>query len=377
MTHTAHEYRSTQACRHRDTHVVKSVTSIFAASLLLTGCGSPKVTTNEPEPERARVLKISESPNSARLDGLSPIRGFAQGRDCTFIHCLELVLEGLGRPVNYDDLMGYSGMAFRMQFRVDRWDAGNPDPLVGESCLDPLFASIGWEYDVRVVRRDEISLAAALRGEIKRNIDRGMPVLAANIIRPEDWGIIVGYRPDQEWLCRSYNGGALSTDRVSNGWPTAVVFLTKRQVPRGRRENITASIRRAVELFNRRQSGRHALGARAFEIWSQSLRSTGDRSYIHPNVWTYVSLIDARESAARYLRVAANEFGAAGSFLRKAAEYYDREVEVLREGYRHVPSERTYPDSLPPPEMRDRQVEVLMRALGFEELAIAELEKAL
>ncbi|HWL93475.1 MAG TPA: hypothetical protein VNT79_08055 [Phycisphaerae bacterium] len=329
------------------------------------------------EPERGRLSKISEGPNSVRLDGLEPIRGFAAGRDCTFMHCLELVLKGLGRPVEYEELMGVSGMAFRTQVRIDRWDVGNPDPLVGESCVEPLFAAIGWQYDVQVVRRDQMSQAAALRGEIVKSLDKGTPVLAANIIRPEDWGIIVGYRADQQWLCRSYNGGAQERDRLANGWPTAVVLLGNRQAPRARQETIAAAIRRAIDLFNRRQVGKHALGARAFEIWSQNLRSAGDRSYIHPNAWTYVCLIDARQAAARYLRDAAEEFGAKGEHLSKAAAHYEREVEALQKGYRYVPSERDYPDSMPPPEMRDRQIDVILQALGYEELAIGELEKAL
>ncbi|MBK8269996.1 MAG: hypothetical protein IPK83_17540 [Planctomycetes bacterium] len=161
---------------------------------ILIGCGGPKPQPSIPEPERARISRISEQPGATRLEGLGPIRGFAQGRDCTLIHCLELVLQGLGRPVDYDELMGVSGMAFRLQFRIDRWDVGNPDPLVGESTLDPLFMAIGWEYDIKVVRRDQMSEAAALRGQITQSIDKGVPVLAANIIRPEDWGIIVGYR---------------------------------------------------------------------------------------------------------------------------------------------------------------------------------------
>ncbi|MBX3395703.1 MAG: hypothetical protein KF841_10080 [Phycisphaerae bacterium] len=345
--------------------------------LRLAACASPSPKPVELLPERARITRISEQPGSVRLDGLSPLVGFAHGKDCTFIHCLEVVTEGLGRPFGYDELMGVSGMAFRLQFRVDRWDVGNSDPLVGESNLDLLFEAVGWEYEVRIVRRDQMSEAAALRGQIAQSLDRSVPVLAANIIRPEDWGIVVGYRADQQWLCRSYNNGALSTDAVANGWPTAVVLLNRRTAPAARQNVLRASIRQAVDLFQRRQSGRYALGSQAFDAWSRGLRSASDRSYLHPNAWTYVCLMDARAAAARYLRSIAREFGAQGKHLEAAAIIYEEELRILREGYRYVPSESSFPDSMPPQEMRDRQIDTLQRAKSHEEQAIAELERAM
>lgn len=346
----------------------------WLAALGLGGCEDPQ----PPAPrERSRLSIVRERPGALRIDGIGPIRGFGRGRDCTFIHCLELVLEAMGRKVPYDELMGVSGLAFRTQFRSDRWDVGNGDPLVGDSRLEDLFQAIGMIYEVRVVRRDELDEADALKQDIKASIDRGIPVLAANIIRPEDWGIITGYRADRTWLCRAYHGGATRTDRPANGWPTAVLFLKRRLPLPPRRETHKQSIRRAVGMFNRRRSGNHALGAQAFDYWRQDLRSVSDRNYIHANVWTYISLMDARASAVRYLRGIAREFGSKGHFIRQAADLYDREVRLLHEGYPHVPSERTFPDSLPPRVLRNRQIDVLGKAKSFESLAVDALGKAL
>ncbi len=346
-------------------------------SCLLAGCGGPDPEQPMPDIEHARLTRISEQPGAVRLDGLGAIRGFARGRDCTFMHCLELVLGSMGRPISYDELMGMSGMAFRTQFRVDRWDVGNPDPIVGEACLDAVFSSIGMQYDLRVVRRDELSEAAALRGDIAKSIDRAVPVLAANIIRPEDWGVIVGYRADQQWLCRSYNGGAMDRDRVADGWPTAVVLIGKRLPPPARRDVLNAAIRRAVELFQRRQAGRYVLGSRAFDAWCQELRRVDDRTYLHSNAWTYVCLMDARAAAVRFLRGIAPEFGAQGEHLNAAADFYDQELQLLRANYKYVPAERDFPNSTPPPEMRERQIDVLLRARAIEQKAVDEMQKAL
>ena len=340
----------------------------------VTGCEEPI----QPSPrERARVAVIREKPGEARVEGLGPIRGFAKGRDCTFMHCLELMLEAGGRGVSYDELMGLSAAAFRLQFRLDRWDVGNPDPVVGESCLPRLFPAIGWAWEVRVVRRDELSEANAFRQAIEQSIDRGVPVLAANIIPPEDWGIITGYLRDRSWLCRSYHGGAESVDRPATGWPTAVVLLS-RVMPRPPQPEAHAdSIRHAVELFEKGRSGDYAIGEKAFDAWCQSLATARDRKYLHPNFWTYVGLIDARGAAVRYLRNIAGEFGPRDLHINMAADWYDKEVRLLLSGMENVPPDRRFPDSLPPVELRNRQIETLRQAQSLERSAIDSLKKAI
>lgn len=325
--------------------------------------------------ERSR-LSVVQRPGEKRLEGIGPIRGFGKSRDSTFMHCLELILEAIGRRISYDQLMGISGTAFRAQFRVNRWDVGNPDPVVGDSCLDTLFRAIGVDYELWVVRRDELAEVAALRRKINQSIDRGAPVLAANIMPPEDWGIITGYRPGYKWLCRAYNGGAQKVDRLARGWPTAVVLLKRLRGMPPLRKTHAESIARAIELFGRRRKGDYALGANAFDFWIQSLRTVRNRKYIHPNVWTYIGLMDARAAAVRYLREIAGEFGSRRRFILQAADRYDAEVRLLREGYRYVPSARDFPDSLPPREMRQRQIGTLLRAKELERQAIDALRQA-
>ncbi len=311
-----------------------------------------------------------------RIEGIGAIRGFANGRDATFVHCLELVLEAMGTRVDYDELMGVSGLAFRTQFRIDRWDPGNPDPLVGADCLPTLFAAIGWGYEVWVVRRDELAEADALRRSIRQSIDAGAPVLAANLIPPEDWGIITGYRRDGAWLCRAYNGGAERSDKTATGWPTAVVFLTRPTGKSNAPQRHKDSLRRAVEMQDVKIHDSYALGAQAFEEWRRSLRSVRDAQYVHANFWTYIGLIDARAAAVRYLRSIAEEFGPQKIYVSEAADWYDKEVRLLLDGLNDVPSERLYRDSIPPVETRARQIDTLGQAQSMEQSAVSALRKA-
>ncbi len=347
-----------------------SATLILA---LAAGCAAPKT----PSPREKSRLKLIRGPGgTATVSGIGPLLGFAKGRDSTFTHCLERVLEAKGRKVGYDELMGLSGLAFRIQFRAGRWDVGNPDPLVGENCVAPMCDAIGVEHEVRVVRQDELTEAAALRQAITQSIDWRMPVLAANIIRPEDWGIITGYRPGHKWLCRSYNGGALREDRPANGWPTAVVLLRKLKPRPAAKEQYVASLRRAVDSFERRRTGDYAQGAKAFDYWCDALLRVRDRNYLHANAWTYIGLIDARAAAVRYLRQIAPGFGPRGKYLLQAADLYDREVRLLQANYRSVPAESKFPSSLPPRRLRQAQFDALKKAKALEEQAIAALRQA-
>jgi hypothetical protein len=259
---------------------------------------------------------------------------------------------------------------------VDRWDVGNPDPLVGDSCVEVLFAAIGWQYELRIVRRDELDEAEALHRAIRQSIDKGVPVLAANVIPPEDWGIITGYRRDRLWLCRSYNLKAQQVDQPAEGWPTAVVVLTTKQALPARTAVHIVSIRRAIESFDMRAIGPYSQGRKAFDEWCQSLRTARDHSYLHPNFWTYVGLIDARGAAVRYLRSIAKEFGGKEGHLTTAATAYDEEVRLLLSGMDNVPAEHQYPSTIPPIDVRNRQIEVLQKARALEEKAIEALKRA-
>lgn len=345
-------------------------------AVVTSGCGEPE---RPLFPERSRIVTIQgERRGAKRLEGIGPIRGFAKQRDCTFMHCLELVLEAVGRNIGYDELMGISGLAFRLQVRVDHWDVGNPDPVVGDSVLDTLFPAIGIEYELRVVRREELAEADALRKAISASIDKGLPVLAANVIPPEDWGIITGYqRNGWAWTCRSYNGNAQKQDRTATGWPTAVLIIEHIKPRPAPKPEHAKSLRRAVELFDKPAFNSYAMGRNAFDHWCQMLRSANSRQHVHPNAWTYIGLIDARQAATRYLRSIAAEFGSKKKNVLEAAALYEQETRTLIDGLVNVPSEAQYDGSMRSSNLRSMQIATLMKAKALEEQAIRSLREAI
>src|SRR5207244_2057834 len=82
-------------------------------------------------------------------------------------------------------------------------------------------------------------------------------------------------------------------------------------------------------------------------------------------------------AAFRDLRSIADEFGPRKAFILDAASIYEDEVRTLIAGLPDVPSEREFPDSVPPAEMRMRQISTLENARNLEERAIEALKRAL
>ncbi len=137
------------------------------------------------------------------------------------------------------------------------------------------------------------------------------------------------------------------------------------------------AVKRAIALFDKKSDGPYALGRNAFEHWRQMLESARSRDYIHPNAWTYYCLIDARGAAVRFLRAVSEEFGSKKQFLLDAARLYEQEVNILRDGIDAVPWLDKFPTTLPPMDVRARQINTLMRAKALEERAINALRRAI
>src|SRR5205823_14692152 len=93
------------------------------------------------------------------------------------------------------------------------------------------------------------------------------------------------------------------------------------------------------------------------------------------NAWTLEVLIDARATAARYLKSIARELPAASEHLLKAAEFYEKESQTLKPAMKLAP----YPwqSETWTAEMRREESRILGEALGQEKQALGEIAAAL
>jgi len=319
------------------------------------------------------------------IDGV-PKLNWSDPGDCTFIGALLRALNRMGDPINYTDLMGLSGAAFRFCFAHPDWDFSSVDGMLGydhgQAAMDALGYEVSW-----VEGEDEMKAA------FMRSIDEGRPALGIDLVCAPEWGVITGYADEgKTLLCRTYfddPGDEYSrTGRVP--WLNYIIGARKPAPPR--RESLLASLRIASGIaradgFTSSGGGVYKRGLEGLETWAADLLdesrfdpsdSEGFLRHAEVNRFIFDALLDARECAARYL---ANHSGLLGSHLRSPLLYlasaYGRVVAALQECMQYVPEHEGMAPQNWTPEMRRAQAEALRKVAGFEREALGTCEHIL
>jgi len=255
-----------------------------------------------------------------------PKIGWETGMYSTFHGSLWAVLQALGNPQPYHYLMGMSGQAFRVQTFEPFICPCSPDATCGFNTGEVALRTLGYEY-VYMFGREDDPVAGEMKKEIVESIDKGFPVFAIDLRKVADWGVIVGYRRDgEEFICRTYHD---ESDEYSTNekWPWAIYVLKgKREEQKEREEIVLNSLLIAIKLAHTEKFsiGDNFLksGFAAFEQWINHLKNESYYQGLKKeefynarlyNAWNYISLINARDSAVRYLQEEA-------STLKKGSE---------------------------------------------------------
>jgi hypothetical protein len=155
------------------------------------------------------------------------------------------------------------------------------------------------------------------------------------------------------------------------------------------KQSTIRSLEIAIELaktpsFQTRHFGEYASGFAAYETWAETLLDESRRADLDDccNNYCYVSLVDAREAAAAYLKTVPAELGRpTAAHLGRATDLYEELVAELKSVRSAVPLPAWLLGGNTPQawseEMRNTQARALRQSLQLERLAIAELEKAL
>ncbi len=142
---------------------------VCVATNVLTAHGSQEA------PEGALMDTAQHDRESNAIDG-APTLGWDRDRGCTFVGALEAALRVTDHPISYTDVMGWTGLAFR----VRRWhDAAgqywDPSSAYGEMPdeLTALRNTTGWliRYEWRPYDQDMPRFTEDIAG----SIDEGMP----------------------------------------------------------------------------------------------------------------------------------------------------------------------------------------------------------
>jgi hypothetical protein len=121
------------------------------------------------------------------------------GEMCEFASALVSAMQCLGECIPYPYVMGTSGVAFRFTLSPGEWDFGNYS--IRNISADPhepirlAFRAVGRDYAIcgKGSRQDDTA-------KITDSIERGIPVLAFQVVGPSDCCIITGYDEGGEIL---------------------------------------------------------------------------------------------------------------------------------------------------------------------------------
>jgi hypothetical protein len=310
-----------------------------------------------------------------------------------FPGCVEAVLEYLGHPVPYDDLMALSGAAFRRFWNRD--DGGNIDLMY----LHPephrrLFAALGVAYHHVPRERD------ALIGAVRNSLAAGRPVIAFGIIGPPEAGLICGCSDDGAVMlghsyfdfARGPDGGYYElADWFEQMSPHSLGALIidgfgPRPAPRA---TLIDTLDWAVQLARtprRANLPNHVCGLAAYDAWAQALvidadYPAGDASVLETRAMVHCDqavMVMERSHAAAWLRRMVEHAPIAATALRAAAELYGRigSLDVWRWGAQHYGTPEVQ-QGLAEAATR-REIAALVRTAGrLEAEAVGHLEDAL
>lgn len=343
-------------------------------------------------PERAqrarRVARIRRENGRVWIDFIEKLRW--EGKTNTSSGALFETLKTTEHPYAYHEIMGLTGLAFRVRWCNDdtktKWCCSCPigempdeDALVRK--LMGVRVSMDW---IEAEGRDNV----ALRRKIVAAINAGKPVMAYT--PGLNLGVVFGYEDGGKIL--------LVNDHESEEFPARLpveklrpmfLYLGDWGKPPSLRDGFLESLKVAVKNWRRERhdgglKGReYWYGDAAFAAWIKDLRafdsmSADTRNKLHRlDRWNLTSLVDARRNISMFLTDFARLLTVdAQQSLKTAEELYQKEVEALQPIYQDRKEKHRSPESWTAAE-RDREIEALTSARQIESDAIAAIEKAL
>ena len=327
--------------------------------------------------------------------------GFSPAEYASSVHgCQARILQALGEPITYDDLVCHSGFAFRIGTHEEMCPSAG-HPCCGYMCMEGSNRALPW--NVRLFERPPggakarnlTVFEAEARTAIVQSIDRVMPVDYGSA---ED-GLIIGYADEgRRWWCvhpyHKWGSEAFWHDEVEGfaggDWPWGIVVWTEPKPSEQRvsdRDLTIAALQQTVDMWNtEKREEAYFVGEAAYAHWLRWLRdvesgSIGDpKAGMQGNGWCFDVLIHSRRIAGRWLKGRADDYGAdAAKHLRVAADHYGRIAELCA-----ADLNSSWDLALPPNrfadwtgELRRDQIARLEAARGLDRTAVAAIQEAL
>lgn len=270
-----------------------------------------------------------------------PFLAWGRGKECTFIGALEAALAATKHPFSYSDLMGYSGLAFRVRWwkpaRDNKWC---PSCAVGEmeEEIEAVSKGTGWILKVEL-NGDDTSKKESVQ-KIIASLNAGKAVLAYD--DRIDMAVVYGFdEGGAKLLFRDYHKGEtphiLPASQI--GW--MVIYLDDYHPVLPRPETFVESLKIAVRNWNRNIGksgpGEYWYGRTALAKWREDLTlaesfSPKERETLFfVSWWNFTTLFDARKAAVQFLNDNNSHLKApdARNCIEQATSLYQKEIDNL------------------------------------------------
>jgi len=338
------------------------------------------------------AVTVKREDGKVWIEGV-PTLGWGKGRECTCCGALEAATAVTARPFGYDDLMGWSALAFRVRwYQGDTGQRWCPSSPVGE--FPEEFAALqkatGWELR-GLMGAEGTPHMERHAPEIVASINAGLPVPACEPRLNMD--VVYGYEDGgNTLLMHDYFRGDEPLRLPASDLGFMAILLGKQSAPLSQRDALVAGLRAAV--FNWRRGkvawsrGGYWYGDAGYAHWSEDLGKVGNLTeeeralLFFVSHWNYCSLEDARRAAARFLKARVPLLGGkARAALERAAALYRKEGELLarpfgaKDAFLGQWSGKTITEWAAA--VRKHEQEILSRARALEGQAVSQIEAAL
>ncbi|MBN2310118.1 MAG: hypothetical protein JXR94_14180 [Candidatus Hydrogenedentes bacterium] len=318
----------------------------------------------------------------------------------TYAGALEAALAATPHPYSYDDIMGYTGLAFRTRW-FRRLDSPGwcPSSVVGEMGPEvaKTEAATGWRFEIlERMAREEDPHMEELAEQMAAAIESGFPIVGYSNRRILDCAVAHGVerRPDGiHFLWQGYNDEQSGWKHATETGPLQLL-LANYEAPADRRVSLrrafTEDWRQRAHSANNPAKGVEAeyrYGAYALETWAGDLTHNDDfteeeqGSLFFVTWFAHSTLICARAAGARFLNKQARAAdGGLADALARAATYCGKASAAVKEAQRDGAFPLPFgPDARAKwtPQARERAIAALHTIRELDAAAERELDRAL
>ncbi|HEO70094.1 MAG TPA: hypothetical protein ENN80_02450 [Candidatus Hydrogenedentes bacterium] len=295
-------------------------------------------------------MNVKQADGRVWIDG---VEGFSPAEYASSLHgCQARILQALGEPLAYGDLICHSAFAFRVSVH-EQFCPSAGHPCCGYMCIGNANRALPWRVKVyesfpwAEARPDRAAFEAEACAAIKNSIDRGVPVHYSN----EEDGLIIGYADEgRRWWCvhpyHKWGSEPFWHDEVEGfaggKWPWAIAVWTEPKPDNERasdRDLTIAALEQAVDMWHTDKRDAYFVGDAAYAHWLEWLRDIeagkvdAPKAGMQGNGWCFDVLIHNRRIAAQWLDNKAGQFNhQAAKALRVAADHYAQLAKVCMEG---------------------------------------------